>query len=120
VRAPIVVGLALAGAALAACGHWTELGDVPCPPGGTTLTYGNFGADFMASYCNRCHSAPEGDRNGAPLGVVLDNYASVYNLRERVFLRAAADNTTMPPGPDDPPADERDRLAVWIACGAPK
>ncbi len=109
---------ALAGAA--ACGSWTELSDVPCPPGGTTLRYASFAEGFMGAYCNRCHSAPEGDRNGAPLGIVLDTYPGVYNLRERIFLRAAASNTTMPPGPDDPPQAERDRLAEWIACGAPE
>jgi uncharacterized membrane protein len=102
-----------------ACAHWTELDEVSCPPGGTTLRYRD-AAGFMAAYCNRCHSAPEGERSGAPLGVVVDNYASVYNLRERIFLRAAADNTTRPPGPDDPPAAERAQLAEWIACGAPE
>ena len=40
--------------------------------------------------------------------------------RERIFLRSAADNTTMPPGPDDPPIEERAKLAEWIACGAPR
>ncbi len=109
---------ALAG--VAACGGWTELADVSCPPGGTTLSYENFAEGFMGAYCNRCHSAASGDRSGAPLGTVLDNYPGLYNLRERVFLRAAAGNTTMPPGPDDPPQRQRDELAEWIACGAPQ
>jgi uncharacterized membrane protein len=106
--------------ACAGCGHWTELSEVSCPPAGTKLGYTSFAAGFMDQHCNSCHSAPDGDRKGAPLGVVLDNYQGLYNLRERVFLRAAADNTTMPPGPDDPPAASREQLAEWIACGAPR
>ena len=114
------VGLSWSALALAACAHWTELDEVACPLGGTTLNYENFASSFLGAYCDGCHSAPEGQRRGAPLGVVLDNYASAYNLRERIFLRAAADNASMPPGPDDPPRGERDRLAEWIACGAPR
>jgi uncharacterized membrane protein len=104
----------------AACGSFTELEDVACPPSGTPLSYENFGAAFLDEWCNRCHSAAEGERDGAPLGVVFHDYSGIYNLRERIFLRSAADNATMPPGPDDPPQAARDRLAEWIACGAPE
>jgi hypothetical protein len=38
---------------------------------------------------------------------------------DRIFARAAGDNTSMPPGPDDPPEAERAMLAEWLACGAP-
>jgi uncharacterized membrane protein len=51
---------------------------------------------------------------------LFDTHDQVYALRERIFLRAAGDNTSMPPGPDDPSAEERDRLAEWIACDAPR
>jgi hypothetical protein len=104
---------------IAACGSWTELEDVSCPPEGTDLTYDNFAVSFFASYCNRCHSVSTEDRKGAPLAYVFDTYDQVHVLRERIFLRSAADNDTMPPGPDDPPIDQRDKLAEWIACGAP-
>ena len=35
---------------------------------------------------------------------------------DRIFVRAAATNDSMPPGPDDPPQAERDDLAEWLAC----
>jgi uncharacterized membrane protein len=93
--------------------------DYPCPPQGTTLTYESFGKRFMADYCDRCHSADEGHRHGAPESYRFDTLAAVLDHRDRIFVRAAASNTTMPPGVDDPPADEREQLAEWLACGAP-
>ena len=36
----------------------------------------------------------------------------------RIFANAAADNASMPPGPDGPSRKERDDLADWLACGA--
>jgi uncharacterized membrane protein len=101
------------------CGQWTELEEVSCPPEGTTITYENFARGFLGAWCNSCHSVVSEDRNGAPIAYVFDTYDQSFALRERIFLRAAADNTTMPPGPDDPPEGERDKLAEWIACGAP-
>jgi uncharacterized membrane protein len=106
--------------ALAACDPApVEMSDYPCPPQGTTLTYASFGASFFADNCNRCHSASVGDRHGAPASYVFDSVAQIRDHAARIFVRAAATNTSMPPGPDDPPADARDDLAVWLACGAP-
>ena len=102
-----------------ACGAWTEIEDVPCPPEGTEVTYDNFGHAFFLKHCNTCHAAGSQDRRGAPIAYVFDTYDQVFALRERIFLRAAADNITMPPGPDDPPQEERDALTEWIACDAP-
>ncbi|MCA9599403.1 MAG: hypothetical protein KC776_39115 [Myxococcales bacterium] len=103
---------------LSGCLDFTTIDDVDCPDGGTPLTYDNFGRPFMAVWCNRCHSARVEDRQGAPVDVVLDTKERVRALRDRIFARAAADNDSMPPGPDNPPRAERDRLAVWLACGA--
>ena len=58
-------------------------------------------------------------RHGAPESFRFDSLAQVRAHAARIFVRAAGPNTTMPTGPDDPPADERDRLAEWLACGAP-
>ena len=104
---------------LSGCGAFTELEDVSCPPEGTEITYDGFARGFFLKHCNTCHAAGAEDRRGAPITYVFDTYDQVYALRERVFLRAAADNITMPPGPDDPPQEERDQLAEWIACDAP-
>ena len=105
---------------LTACGNWTDLDEVSCPPEGTQHTYASVAEPFMARHCNGCHAVDAHDRRGAPRAYVFDTYDQVFALRERIFLRSAADNTTMPPGPDDPPEDERWQLAEWIACGAPE
>ena len=90
--------------------------DMPCPDTGTELTYENFGAGFLADNCNRCHS--EG-KSGAPRKFRFDTLDEVRSHDERIFIRAAGPNVTMPPGPEDPPAESRDQLAEWLACGAP-
>ena len=112
----MLVALALT---TASCLEYTELEDAACPPEGTDLTWENFGQGFFVSYCNSCHSVHTDDRNGAPLAYVFDTPDQVRALSERVFLRSAGDNATMPPGPDDPPVEHRDMLAEWLACGAP-
>lgn len=86
---------------------------------GTTLTYDSFGAAFMAENCNTCHAASTGNRHGAPASFTFDTLDEVRAHKARIFVRAAGPNTSMPPGPVDPPADARDMLAEWLACGAP-
>jgi hypothetical protein len=100
-------------AALAAC-SWEEMKDYPCPQGGTTLTYDNFGKGFMESYCVRCHGGPNGysSRAFTDVDLIRANAADI-------FRNAARDNVTMPPGPDDPPKDARYQLGEWLSCGAP-
>jgi cbb3-type cytochrome c oxidase subunit III len=93
--------------------------DHPCPPGGTQWTYDNFGASFMARHCETCHATNAEPRNGAPSNITLDTRADVLRWRDRIFENAADDNTSMPPGPNDPPVAERQALADWLACGAP-
>lgn len=109
----------LLGLWLVGCKAETSLEDYPCPPEGTKLTYESFGSTFMASHCQTCHGAGTGDRKGAPSGYDFATLDDVRHHRSRIFARAAADNVTMPPGPDDPPASERAQLAEWLACGAP-
>jgi uncharacterized membrane protein len=106
-------------ALLVSCGSWTEIDEVECPPAGTTLTYENWAQGFFGAWCQRCHGAAVEDRDGAPRAYVFDTHDQVVALQDRIFLRSAAENATMPPGPDDPPQEERDKLAEWIACGAP-
>jgi uncharacterized membrane protein len=110
----LVIALALSG-----CAEVTTIDDYDCPDGGTALSYDNFGRPFLDAWCNSCHSAGSGDRQGAPDDVNFDSRGDVADWRARIFARSAADNDSMPPGPDDPPRAERDRLAEWLACGAP-
>jgi uncharacterized membrane protein len=107
------------GALMGACKTETAIEDYPCPTEGTKLTYDSFGRDFMAQSCQTCHGQPSNDRKGAPSGYDFGTAESIRQHQSRIFARAAADNTTMPPGPDDPPAPARFRLAEWLACGAP-
>lgn len=97
-----------------ACASFDEMADHPCPPQGTKLTWDNFGQGFMETHCVRCHGGPNGYSSRA-----LNTVETVRASRERIFVNAAAGNTAMPPGPDDPPRAERDKLAEWLACGAP-
>lgn len=113
-----LVRFALAALVCASCKEST-LEDRQCPPNGTTLTYASFGAAFFGTYCQSCHGAPLDQRNGAPAGYDFGTREDIAHWRSRIFSRAAADNTTMPPGPDDPPAEKREQLAEWLACGAP-
>jgi uncharacterized membrane protein len=104
-------------ALVAACGAAPlEIEEVPCPEAGTALTYDGFGRGFLASHCNTCHTA---GRSGAPASYRFDTLEDVRRHRARIFVRAAGPNVSMPPGPADPPEEERDRLAEWLACGAP-
>lgn len=102
-----------------ACKHESSLEDYPCPQGGTMLTYESFGRGFLAQNCQTCHGQPTDDRKGAPASFDFATVDEVRAHRSRIFARAAADNDSMPPGPDDPPATERAKLAEWLACGAP-
>lgn len=90
-----------------------------CPPNGTELTYESFGRGFLDGYCQQCHGAAGPGRQGAPSGYDFGTAEDARAWRDRIFARAAGENTTMPPGPDDPPATERQKLAEWLACGAP-
>ncbi len=107
--------VALGVALLTACGQTIE--SYPCPPG-STLTYQNFGAAFMRLQCLSCHGEASRDRAGAPGEFNFDTLEQIQRHTARIFVRAAASNDSMPPGPGDPPLEERNRLAEWLACGA--
>jgi uncharacterized membrane protein len=107
------------GVVVPGCKAETAIEDYPCPADGTKLTYESFGRQFMAQSCQICHGQASSDRKGAPSGYDFGSVQSIREHKSRIFARAAADNTTMPPGPDDPPQAERLRLAEWLACGAP-
>jgi len=106
--------------ALAACSAANEsLDQRACPAGGTPLTYQNFGAGFFAQWCESCHAASSTNRNGAPPDVTFDTQAQIVQWKDRIYARAADDNTSMPLGPDGPDGTTRHQLGDWLACGAP-
>lgn len=93
--------------------------DRPCPEG-SVLTWESFGGPFLRNWCTGCHSADVAGpaRYGAPDGVDFDTKAAARAWRERIWLRAGDANDTMPPA-GGPGPEERERLAEWLACGAP-
>lgn len=103
----------------AAEGPYTSLEERPCPED-SFLTWENFGAPFMRDWCTGCHSDDlSADRRAmAPPEVNLDELEGVRAHLERVWMRAADDNRTMPPA-GGPGAAERELLGEWLACGAP-
>lgn len=95
-----------------------------CPTPATT-SYENFGKDFMARYCLRCHSSQVkgAARQGAPDDHNFDSIDEVQGLRDHIDQKTgsgpAATNTDMPRNDPKPTLDERKKLAEWLACGAP-
>jgi uncharacterized membrane protein len=106
----------LALAALAPACLYEKIEDRECPPEGTALTFENFGKPFLDTHCNYCHGSAVLDRQSAPPAYVFETPQQVERWADRIYVRAAGPNTTMPPGPDDPPESEREKLAEWLAC----
>jgi hypothetical protein len=96
-----------------------------CPPGGTTLTYANFGQPFMESYCTRCHDqALKGAaRHGAPSFHDFDTLFGIKavsdHIDETTAAGPAATNDGMPNDGKAPTLEERKQLGEWIACDMP-
>jgi hypothetical protein len=100
-------------------GPWMSLDERPCPDD-SFLTYENFGGPFMLSYCTTCHSSmlPADMRQGSPIEINFDGIDDIRELDDRIWIRAADQNLSMPPvGP--PSDEERMMLGEWLACGAP-
>lgn len=94
-------------------------------PSDSTITYDNFGKNFMTKYCTRCHSSElrGADRQGAPS---FHDFDTLYGIRavsdhvdETTASGPAATNTGMPPDKPAPTLAERKQLGEWIACGMP-
>lgn len=107
--------------------------------GTTTLTWQNFGYDFMCHYCTNCHdsSLTADQRNGAPLFHDFDSLIGVVEVPDHIDEQAGfgpkAHNTFMPGGGTgyrcpsvaggpldmsclEPTDEERTNLSQWIAC----
>lgn len=118
----------LALCALVACGGPDSVFGPPtestCPPN-STLTYENFGAGFMNTYCTRCHAMEltGAARMGAPS---FHDFDTIFGIRavsnhvdETTASGPAATNEGMPPDKPFPSLMERKQLGEWIACGMP-
>jgi hypothetical protein len=107
--------------------------------GTTTLTWQNFGYDFMCHYCTNCHdsSLKLEQRNGAPLFHDMDTlFGSVavqVHIDQQAGFGPKAHNTFMPGAGTDyrcpsmlggsldepcpePTDEERTNLAQWMSC----
>lgn len=115
-RPVLLVAITALGLSLAGCLEVEHLDAASCEPGSDDLDYDTFGQPFLAAYCHGCHASSSLDRDGAPSHVTFDTRADVATWADRIYARSAAGNTSMPPGPDDPSADERHLLGQWLAC----
>ncbi|HEY8038941.1 MAG TPA: hypothetical protein VIF15_04075 [Polyangiaceae bacterium] len=50
--------------------------------------------------------------------LTFDTRDQVVAWKDRIFARAADDNTSMPLGPYGPDTGTRHQLGDWLACGA--
>ena len=114
-----VLALALSlSLSLAACGDDGGDGDVlDCES--STLSYDNFGSQFMTNFCLDCHASTVtgGARNGAPVAVNFDDLSLVQAQAGRIKARVNASSLPPPSFPAAPSATERSDLTEWIDCG---
>src|SRR5262249_12620553 len=78
---------------VAACGGWPGAAVAVCPdPDPMTLTYDNFGHEFMTKYCTWCHSSelPRSQRNGAPIYHDYDTLLGVLQTVDHIDEQAGA------------------------------
>lgn len=100
--------------------------ETECPPA-STLTYENFGRQFMEDYCTSCHATTKvgADRNGATADHDFDILAGIRGVAMHIDQAAgigpASANRNMPPDDEaaQPTDAEREQLAEWLSCGAP-
>jgi uncharacterized membrane protein len=111
---PLRIVLALPLLAAVACGTPEPLPE--CPPQGTALTWESFGKAFFEANCTSCHGgeSPTG-------GLSFERHDGVKAAATAVHEQAGGANDSMPPfwASAKPTAEERTRLAEWLACGAP-
>ena len=107
----------LASALLAGCGSGPGDSTGSTCPTPQTLTYANFGQEFMQNHCLACHSA------SGPESPKLDTIAQIRKASSDIDRSAAAGpsavNTFMPDGSSVDEAERR-KLGEWLACGAPE
>lgn len=103
--------LALAVLGLAACDDSTGItaAQIACPDP-QTLTYANFGAQFMTDHCTECHKQG-GERPN--LATQAQVQAAAGEVIDMAVYRSAM------PEDSDLSNDVRIQLGQWLTCGAP-
>lgn len=125
-----MIRIALLATLIAGCEDEVPLFGPPtesvCPTD-STITYTNFGKQFMEDYCVECHDSNKvgAARQGATSFHDFDTLFGVKAVKEHVDYTSAAGpaatNTSMPPeGHPTPTLEERQMLGEWIACGLPQ
>lgn len=114
----VLFALSLVGGALAGgCGD--GLGDATgstCPTD-STLTYANFGQNFMQTHCLACHA--DGGPESPKLSTLSEIQAHISDVDRAAAAGPNTVNTYMPEGGSVPEAERR-KLGEWLACGAPE
>lgn len=78
--------------------------------GACTLTYENFGRQFLSTYCVGCHGSVS-----PSAGVRLDSLAGITG--RKAGAKAAVLNGAMPQGGTRPSNADRERFGEWLDCG---
>lgn len=91
------------GIAAGACSSSASLPACPTADKKTTLTYANFGQNFVSTYCTRYNS----------------EYGSLSDIKSNAgdIVEKAGTGTEMPESGAKPTSDERAKLTEWLACG---
>jgi uncharacterized membrane protein len=88
-----------------------------CPDGGTALNYANFGQGFISTNCLQCHNEMRAS-DGYQFGTQQLVQTHLNAIDSSSASGPARTNTRMPQGMVIPTMDERQKLGVWLACGA--
>ena len=97
---------ALATACMSAGSTGITASDIPCD---SSLTYANFGSDFIKTNCLSCHQFQDTPRLQTQ-SLVQANVARI--LDEAVYTDAMPENANLANA-------DRIKLGQWLSCGAP-
>jgi hypothetical protein len=82
-------------------------------PADSTLTYENFGQEFIQKYCLACHTSKESPKLTTQAAI----QANIDEIDRQAAAGPNATNTNMPES-GSVSTEERKKLGEWLACGA--
>jgi uncharacterized membrane protein len=82
-------------------------------------TYDNFAQDFVSTNCLGCHSSTKmgAARLDAPADLNFDTVEELRDNAPAVYTQVVVDKTM--PEVLHPSDADREKLGVWLSCGAP-